>query len=253
MRSDVVFVQAASADVDAAISMLTPGRPTARRVVDNGIWTAVTVAPSSGRSLAMAFRQALDRDTFLLTLGPGVGSLTLFGRDGNVAGPVDGRDQRLVTDLLARWRFMRADAVAAALTSAAEPAVRIREVAAAMRLPDPVAPQALAAWATTRTGPDEIAPATEERPVLLPVTDPDRVRGAVRHGRRVRRVRLALGATAAAAGTGMLIAWDEAAGYHLTRDQADLRWVVVFAAVLLVSLLLRAVVGRRRRDEAAPH
>ncbi len=140
MRSEVVFVQAAGADVDAAISLLTPGRPVARQIVDNRIWTAVTVPPTSGRSLATGLRQALDRTTFLLTVGPEAGSLTLFSHDGHVAGPVDGREHGAVADLLGRWRFMRADAVAAALTSSGEPGDRIRQVAAAMGLPDPVAP-----------------------------------------------------------------------------------------------------------------
>ena len=140
MRSEVVFVHAAGADVDAAISLLTPGRPVAREIVDNRIWTAVTVPPTSGRSLATGLRQVLDRTTFLLTVGPEAGTLTLFSADGQVVGPVDGREQGAVADLLGRWRFMRADAVAVALTSPGEPADRIRQVAAAMRLPDPVRP-----------------------------------------------------------------------------------------------------------------
>lgn len=371
MRSEVVFVQAAGADVDAAISLLTPGRPVARHVVDNGIWTAVTVAPSSGRSLATALRHALDRTTFLLTVEPDAGTLTLYAREGQAVGPVDGREPGAVADLLGRWRFMRADAVAAALTSPAEPVDRIRQVAAAMRLPDPVAPPdvepagvvvversagalrgrlaasrqgavllplgdltavvadgsgpsadpvgiaecattltgppdrsvlvswgqqpaietwggapgerpltdglgsggsvpdaaeravavlaelglpdvpvgvspaALAAWAAKRPGAVRIPAAPAGVPAVLPVTDPERVRAAVRHLRRLRRVQQALGLAAVAAGAGMAIAWDE-----VGRNEMALPWMALFAGVLIVCVGRAVVVGRRRRDDA---
>ena len=370
MRSEVVFVQAAGADVDAAISLLTPGRPMARQIVDNRIWTAVTVPPTSGRSLATGLRQALDRTTFLLSVGPDAGLLTLFSHDGHVVGPVDGREHGAVADLLGRWRCMRADAVAAALTSPGEPDDRIRQVAAAMRLPDPVAPPdaestgvvvversaaavlgrlaatrqgailvplgrltavvadgacpnsdpvsiaeaattatgqadramlvswgqqpaietwggapgaqaltdglagsvpdaseravavlaelglpgvpvgasatALASWAATQPGAIHNPAAPDGVPAVLPVTDPETVRAAVRHLRRLRRVQIGLGASAVAAGAGMAIAWDE-----IARAETAPLWLGMLAAALVVSVVL-AVGVRRLRLRAAP-
>jgi hypothetical protein len=366
MRSEVVFVQAAGADVDAAISLLTPGRPVARQVVDNGIWTAVTVPLSSGRSLAPALRQALDRTTFLLTVGPEGGTLTLYSRDGQVAGPVDGREQRALADLLNPWRFMRADVVAAALTSTADPLDRLSDVAAAMKVPDPVAPpntesagvvvvecpsgpvrgrlaaggqgaillplgtltavvadgsgptpdpvgiaeyattatgqidravlvswgprpavetwggargapslaagldsggstpdsaeraaavltglglpdvpvgattEALASWAAAQPGAVRVTAATSGVAVVLPVTDPEQVRTAVRHLRRLRRTQQGLGVAAVAAGAGVAIAWDE----------VSVPWIGVSAAVLIVCVVLAVVLGRHRRRDA---
>jgi hypothetical protein len=72
----------------------------------------------------------------------------------------------------------------------------------------------------------------------LPVTDPERVRATVRHLRRLRRAQLALGAGAVTAGAGALLAWDA-----VGRDTMELPWVGMFAALLIVSLVIRAVVG----------
>jgi len=371
MRSEVVFVQATGADVDAAISLLTPGRPVARQMVDNRIWTAVTVPPTSGRSLATGLRQALDRTTFLLTVGRESGTLTLFSHDGEVVGPVDGCQPGAVADLLGRWRFMRADEVAAALTSPGEPADRIRQVAVAMRLPDPVAPPdaesagvvvvecpaaavrgrlaatrqgailvplgrltaavadasgpfsdpvsiaeaastatgqadravlvswglrpaieswggapgaqplaegpvagsepeaseravaslaelglpgapvgasaaALASWAATQPGAIRTPAAPDGVPAVVPVTDPESVRSAVRRLRRLRRVQLGLGAVAVVAGAGVAIAWDE-----IARAELAMLWLGILVAVLIVSVVLAVGVGRLRH-RAAP-
>jgi hypothetical protein len=138
MRVDVVFVNAPGQDVHEAISLLTRGLPLAQQTVDNRLWTAVTVAPSSGPALASALQRAMGKLALVLAVDDHVCTLAAFTRKGEVVGPADGSDLPAVEELVRPWRLINASGVASALTADTTPRERIRLVADAMKLPDPL-------------------------------------------------------------------------------------------------------------------